>query len=100
MLKKDIINKIGLRTNCAIEQARIIIPPHTSMVPSIIIRRIKDEPMSTLEDTLSTEDDNLLTQTALTEGNHYETENRYTVFLYAKTPADIYESLIAVLEVK
>lgn len=49
---------------------------------------------------LQTEDDNLLTQTALTEGNHYETENRYTVFLYAKTPADIYESLIAVLEVK
>ena len=41
-----------------------------------------------------------LVSTALTEGNHYETENRYTVFLYAKTPADIYESLIAVLEVK
>ncbi|WP_304296941.1 DUF5103 domain-containing protein [Porphyromonas gulae] len=46
------------------------------------------------------EGDSLITQTALTEGNHYETENRYTVFLYAKTPADIYESLIAVLEIK
>jgi len=53
MIKKDIVNKIGLRIICAIEHNRIMIPPHTRMLPSIMIRRIKDVPMSALEDTLN-----------------------------------------------
>ncbi len=45
-------------------------------------------------------DGDMLSYTAWTEGNHYETPNLYTVFLYTYAPADIYERLIGVLELK
>lgn len=38
----------------------------------------------------------LVGNTTLTEGNHYETENFYTIYVYHRQPGSLYDQLIAV----
>ena len=39
-------------------------------------------------------------ETARIEGNHYETPNTYTLYLYGRRPTDLYDRLIAVKKMK